>query len=106
MSRITTPRNLVICLRRHRQYLGNDRDTNVVKLTRLLMNDHLQILFYDLRVGTNDTYPSIGYWSRFTTRAKELMALADGGGIYENIGQAYVFLVEHYQPGGCQASIA
>ncbi|WP_447598634.1 DUF2235 domain-containing protein [Nitrospira sp. Nam80] len=99
MNPTTAPRNLVVCCDGTGNIWGNDRDTNVVKLTRLLINDHRQILFYDPGVGTNDTYPSIGYWSRFTTRAKELMALADGGGIYENIGQAYEFLVEHYQPG-------
>ncbi|MGD9727964.1 MAG: DUF2235 domain-containing protein [Nitrospiraceae bacterium] len=99
MSPATEPRNLVVCCDGTGNIWGNDRDTNFVKLTRLLINDHRQILFYDPGVGTNDTYPSIGYWSRFRTRAKELMALADGGGIYENIGQAYQFLVEHYEPG-------
>jgi uncharacterized protein (DUF2235 family) len=99
MSLATERRNLVVCCDGTGNIWGNDRDTNVVKLTRLLINDHRQILFYDPGVGTNDTYPSIGYWSPFKTRAKELMALADGGGIYENIGQAYQFLVEHYEPG-------
>lgn len=93
------PRNLVICCDGTGNIWGNDCDTNVVKLTRVLLKTDSQILFYDPGVGTSDTYPSIGAISRAKARGKEILALALGGGIYENIGQAYGFLVEHYQPG-------
>lgn len=92
-------RNLVICCDGTGNIWGNDCDTNVVKLARILLKANDQIIFYDPGVGTSDTYPSIGAISRAKARGKELLALAFGGGIYENIGQAYGFLVEHYQPG-------
>lgn len=92
-------RNLVICCDGTGNIWGNDCDTNVVKLARILLKTNDQIIFYDPGVGTNDTYPSIGAISRAKARGKEVLALAFGGGIYENIGQAYGFLVEHYQPG-------
>ncbi len=92
-------RNLVICCDGTGNIWGNDCDTNVVKLVRLLQKNDEQILFYDPGVGTSDTYPSIGRISRAKARWKELIGLGLGGGIYQNIGQAYGFLVEHYQPG-------
>lgn len=91
-------RNLVVCCDGTGNIWGNDCDTNVVKLVRIIQKNEQQILFYDPGVGTSDTYPSIGKISRAKARAKEIVGLAIGGGIYENIGQAYGFLVEHYQP--------
>ncbi len=92
-------RNLVVCCDGTGNIWGNDSDTNVVKLARLLLKNNQQILYYDPGVGTSNSYPSIGWINQIKSRAIKILGLALGGGIYENIGQAYGFLVEHYQPG-------
>ena len=93
------PRNLIICCDGTGNIWGNEDDTNVVKLTRTLVNDDQQILYYDPGVGTSNIYPSIGWWNRRKADLSKLVGLAYGGGVYENIGEAYGFLVEHYQRG-------
>ncbi|ULA63232.1 MAG: conserved membrane protein of unknown function [Nitrospira sp.] len=92
-------RNLVICCDGTGNIWGSNSDTNVVKLARILLKSNTQILYYDPGVGTSNSYPAIGRISQIKSRVNELLGLARGGGIYENIGQAYGFLVEHYQPG-------
>lgn len=92
-------RNLVVCCDGTGNIWDNDYDTNVVKLTRLLTKSESQILYYDPGVGTSNTYPSIGLGNRIKTFTNEVVGLAFGGGVYENIGEAYGFLVEQYQPG-------
>lgn len=92
-------RNLVVCCDGTGNIWGNNHDTNVVKLVRLLQRNTQQILYYDPGVGTSDTYPAIGWTNRLKVRANQVLGLALGGGVYENIGGAYGFLVDHYQPG-------
>ena len=93
------PKNLVICCDGTGNIWDNDYDTNVVKLTRVLVKAGDQVLYYDPGVGTSNIYPSIGWWNRMKSYSNELVGLAFGGGVYENIGEAYGFLVQHYEPG-------
>jgi hypothetical protein len=92
-------RNLVVCCDGTGNIWGNNQDTNVVKLVRLLVKNDQQLLYYDPGVGTSDTYPAIGWGNRFRARTNQLLGLAIGGGVYENIGSAYGFVVDQYHPG-------
>jgi hypothetical protein len=92
------PRNLIVCCDGTGNIWDSDYDTNVVKLTRVLEKSNEQIVFYDPGVGSSNIYPSIGLLNRFKSYTSQLTGLALGGGLYENVGEAYGFLVQHYQP--------
>lgn len=98
MSR-TGPRNLVICCDGTGNVLGNEHDTNVVKLARLCVNDSEQLVFYDPGVGTASGLPSVDVLEGVQSTLGMISGLAFGRGVYENISQAYEFLVENYRKG-------
>ncbi|MGH8499162.1 MAG: phospholipase effector Tle1 domain-containing protein, partial [Methylococcales bacterium] len=50
-------------------------------------------------VGAPDALPSTGIDDWFRNKCDRLWGLASGRGVYENISQAYLFLMKHYQPG-------
>ena len=58
-----------------------------------------QILYYDPGVGAPDALPSTGIDDWFRNKCDRIWGLASGRGVYENISQAYLFLMKHYQPG-------
>jgi len=95
-------RQLIICCDGTNNTLtARDHDTNVLKTFELLAqagNDR-QILYYDPGVGAPDALPSTGLDDWFRNKLDRLSGLASGRGIYENISQAYLFLMKHYQPG-------
>ncbi|MDP2262805.1 MAG: DUF2235 domain-containing protein [Hydrogenophaga sp.] len=99
-------RNLVLLFDGSGNILGNSRDTNVVKLMRLLEKDSpddrvrpAQLVYYDPGVGTANAFPAAGWWGRLAERARRLKALALGTGAFENIAEAYEFLARHYEVG-------
>lgn len=99
-------RNLVLLFDGSGNILGNSRDTNVVKLMRLLEKDSpddrvrpAQLVYYDPGVGTANAFPAAGWWGRLAERARRLKALALGTGAFENIAEAYEFLARHYEDG-------
>ncbi len=94
-------RQLIICCDGTNNNLtGGSRDTNVTRICELFAPDaNEQLLHYDPGVGNPGQLPGASLSdsiSRFSTR---LHGLAFGRGIYENIAQAYLFLMRHYQPG-------
>lgn len=91
-------RNLVVCCDGTGNIWGNQRDTNVVRLVRACQKDDKQIIYYDPGVGTASQYPSIGPVETVKIWADRLWGLAFGGGIYDDIGSAYAFLIRHYRP--------
>jgi uncharacterized protein (DUF2235 family) len=95
-------RQLIICCDGTNNTLtANDHDTNVLKTYALIASGQNpeQILYYDPGVGAPDALPSTGLDDWFRNKCDRLWGLASGRGIYENIGQAYLFLMKLYQPG-------
>lgn len=92
-------RDLVVCCDGTSNILGNQRDTNVVKLMRLCEKSGRQLVYYDPGVGSANTYPGVALLDRLQLQLGLLKGLAFGGGIYENIAEAYTFLVRNYRAG-------
>lgn len=93
------PRDLILCCDGTGNVWGNRRDTNVVELVRRVVQDERQIVYYDPGVGTVDGFPPVSPFEHLSFRLRLLAGLAFGGGVYENIAQAYRFLVLNWRPG-------
>jgi uncharacterized protein (DUF2235 family) len=93
------PRNLVICCDGTGNVWGNQHDTNVVDLVRWCAKDENQLVYYDPGVGTADMFPATGLAARVRYKLHMLAGLAFGRGIYENVAEAYEFLVYNYEDG-------
>jgi uncharacterized protein (DUF2235 family) len=94
-------RQIIICCDGTNNTLtGGTRDTNVLKLiSHLVPGDEDQILYYDPGVGSPDQLPSMGMVNYLNRKRERISGLAMGRGIYENIAEAYLFLVEKYREG-------
>lgn len=89
-------RNLVICCDGTANEFAADR-TNVAKLCFALMKDHRrQLVFYHPGVGT---MAPPGFVTGIGAQTAEVAGLAFGYGLKHDIGDAYVFIMNHYQPG-------
>jgi uncharacterized protein (DUF2235 family) len=94
-------RQLVVCCDGTNNTLtGGQRDTNVLRLFELLAGAAAnQRLYYDPGVGAPDGLPATGLLEPLTQMVERAVSLAIGRGIYENIGQAYLFLCREYRAG-------
>ncbi|WCM94958.1 DUF2235 domain-containing protein [Acidovorax sp. NCPPB 2350] len=99
-------RNLVLLFDGTGNILGNEQDTNVVKLLRMLDKGPdpqglgpEQLVYYDPGVGTANTFPAANPASRANEAAQRLSGLAMGSGVFQNIARAYEFLVRTYREG-------
>lgn len=99
-------RNLVLLFDGTGNILGNRRDTNVVRLMRMLHKEAPdsagpggQIVYYDPGVGTSNTFPASTWHAKLRSTMERLAGLALGHGAFENIAEAYTFLVNTYRPG-------
>ncbi len=99
-------RNLVLLFDGTGNILGNDQDTNVVKLLRMLHKgpdpdgrEPEQIVYYDPGVGTANLFPPSTAGARLREYGERLRGLALGGGAFSNIAGAYEFLVRSYREG-------
>ena len=94
-------RQLIICCDGTNNTLtGGANDTHVTKLCELLAPDTLdQQLYYDPGVGNPDELPSASLTDRISRGYERLSSLAFGKGVYQNISDAYLFLMRYYQPG-------
>lgn len=95
------PRQIIVCCDGTNNTLtGGTHDTNVLKLIgQLAPERHKQLVYYDPGVGSPDQLPPLGFWNELVRRKERIAGLAQGKGVYENIAEAYAFLVEHYAPG-------
>ena len=98
--------NLVLLFDGTGNILGNQQDTNVVKLLRMLGKGHdpsgkepTQLVYYDPGVGTTNEFPADGIVSEAKNQLRQLAGLALGNGVFPNIAEAYRFLVNTYQRG-------
>jgi Uncharacterized alpha/beta hydrolase domain (DUF2235) len=94
-------RQLIICCDGTNNTLtGGAKDTNVTKLCDLLAPDELgQQLYYDPGVGNPAELPAASLTDRLSRSYERLRGLAFGRGVYQNIADAYLFLMRYYQPG-------
>jgi uncharacterized protein (DUF2235 family) len=94
------PRQLVVlCDGTNNNITGGKSDTNVLKLMDLLEQDAGQHVFYDPGVGNASALPGATWMDRARRRLDRLSGLAFGQGAYENIAEAYIFLMRRYRPG-------
>ena len=89
-------KNIVICCDGTGNEFG-DRNSNVVKLfATLVLDPRTQVAYYDPGIGTmgaNNALTKIGKW--FT----KVLGLAFGYGLLDNVGDAYRFLMQNWEPG-------
>ncbi|HJP68970.1 MAG TPA: DUF2235 domain-containing protein [Sphingomicrobium sp.] len=89
------PKNIVICS----DGTGNQINwklSNVLKLFRVLQKSPDQIVYYSPGVGTVGDFDE---WQQFKQEIKEVLGLATGYGLDENVLDAYRFLCTHYESG-------
>lgn len=81
--------------------LGNNRDTNVVKLFRAVDKTPgaRQIAYYDPGVGSANDFPAVDPVGARLRRATQIVGLALGRGVFDNIAEGYRFLAENYRDG-------
>lgn len=95
------PRQIILgCDGTNNTLTGEEHDTNVLKLIgQLAPGTGEQILYYDPGVGSHDQLPTVDALNDVRRKLERLAGLANGRGIYENIAEAYLFLVDHYRAG-------
>lgn len=103
---LSSKRNIVLLFDGTGNILGNHQDTNVVKLLRVLVkhapsdtSGNGQIVYYDPGVGTTNNFPSETVAGKIAVAARRLTGLALGGGVFDNIAEAYAFLIKVYREG-------
>jgi hypothetical protein len=91
-------RRLVICLDGTGGQLRARGNTNVLLLYKLLdLSDPAkQIAYYDPGVGT---FASPGAWTPLARSISRFGGLALGSGLRQNLGEAYTWLMQNWQPG-------
>jgi uncharacterized protein (DUF2235 family) len=89
------PRNLVVCCDGTSNEIGVNI-SNVLKLYRILEKDDQQRVFYDPGVGT---IGQLAMWGRLSQSFRNVLGLATGYGLDDNILDAYRWLVLNYQDG-------
>jgi uncharacterized protein (DUF2235 family) len=99
-------RNLVLLFDGTGNVLGNNQDTNVVKLLRLLAKHSpdatqrpSQVVYYDPGVGTTNEFPAASLSGKVASFFRQVKGLALGSGAFDNVTQAYEFLASTHQPG-------
>ncbi len=94
-------RQLIVCCDGTNNNLtGRRNDTNVAKLCELLAPDSQnQLLYYDPGVGNAGELPEATYVDQLKQHYDRISSLAFGSGIYENIAEAYRFLMRYWQSG-------
>lgn len=90
------PRNLVLCCDGTNNEFG-EHNTNVVRLVQALLRDQAQQrLYYDPGVGT---LPEPGLFTSLGKKVSQWIGLAFGAGLTQNVGKAYSYLMDVWEPG-------
>ena len=94
-------RQLIICCDgTNNNFTGRRNDTNVTQLCELLAPEaQNQRLYYDPGVGNPGELPGASWADRLSRGLERLHGLVFGKGIYENIAEAYRFILRNWQPG-------
>src|ERR1035441_7900079 len=88
-------KNIVVCCDGTANEFAKDR-TNVIKLYSALIQDATQVVSYRPGIGTMEPFGSLSPITRKLTR---LLGMAVGYGLENDIRDAYVFLMQTYEPG-------
>jgi uncharacterized protein (DUF2235 family) len=97
--RVRMSKNIVICLDGTGNEFG-DTNSNVIKLFATLQRDPArQVIYYHPGLGTSGEMESPTYLGRAIRWVRIKIGLAFGIGFFPNLGHAYHFLMENYQPG-------
>lgn len=90
------PKNIVLCCDGTANQFARDR-TNVVKLYSALIHDTpAQVTYYHPGIGTMEPF---GALSPLTRRITRLLGMAFGYGLENDVRDAYVFIMQTYEPG-------
>lgn len=91
-------KNIVICLDGTGNQLKAKGNTNVLRLFEMLdlSDPDRQIAYYDPGVGT---FSSRAAWSSPAKRLSRLLGLVVGAGLRTNLGEAYTYLMNTWEPG-------
>lgn len=89
------PKNIVLCCDGTANEFSQDR-TNVVKLFYTLVQDPPQVSYYHPGLGTMEPAGALTTFSRKVTK---LLGLALGYGLEDDIRDAYVYLMNCFEPG-------
>ena len=90
------PKNLVLCFDGTNCQFGPE-NTNVVRLAQVLERDpQRQRLYYDPGIGT---LPEPNAFTRVQKWISKVYGLAFGGGLLGKVAEAYVFLMDSWEPG-------
>ena len=91
-------KNIVVCLDGTGNQLKAKGNTNVVRLYEMLdlSDPSKQIAYYDPGVGT---FSAQGAWTPLGRSLSKLVGLAFGFGLRTNLGEAYTYLIQHYEAG-------
>jgi uncharacterized protein (DUF2235 family) len=76
--------------------LGETQATSLARLAYAAKHQPNQIVYYDAGVGSSNSLPPVGIWNSIKGKALKLGGLAFGDGIFQNIAEAYTFLIDHY----------
>jgi uncharacterized protein (DUF2235 family) len=94
------PRQLVILCDGTSNTIDAQGGTHVLKLLSALPSGSLQThIFYDPGVGSAAYAPATTWWDEIKQMAERVKGLAFGNGVFENIAQAYEFLIREYKHG-------
>jgi uncharacterized protein (DUF2235 family) len=91
-------KNLVICLDGTGAQPRATGDSNVIKVFSMLdlSDPDKQIAYYDPGVGT---FASAASWSPLARALSRIGGLAFGNGLRQNLGEAYTWLMQEWNPG-------
>lgn len=89
------PKKIVICCDGTGNQI-NSKLSNVLKLFRVIHKGADQLVYYSPGVGTVGDFDE---WQQFKQDIKEVLGLATGYGLDENVLDAYRFLCANYEPG-------
>lgn len=91
------PKNIALCFDGTGSVIRAEGNTNVVLLFKRLSYDpERQLTYYDPGVGT---FSAAGAWTPPARWISRNVGLAFGGGMRENLEQAYTFLMNNWNPG-------
>ncbi|MFJ5696412.1 DUF2235 domain-containing protein [Arthrobacter sp. NPDC093125] len=91
-------KNIVLCFDGTSNRLKARASTNVVRLFEMLdlSDPEQQIAYYSPGVGT---FSSPGAWTPAAQWVSKMLGLAFGAGLRKNLGEAYTFLIQRWEPG-------
>jgi uncharacterized protein (DUF2235 family) len=88
-------KNIVLLCDGTSNEISQDR-TNILRLFGTLEKGEKQVVFYDPGVGT---FGAENAWSYSYRKTVEILGLATGWGLDQNVKEAYRFLIDHYDDG-------